>query len=34
MPVRDLRDESERHYKSRQRDNPHRLLLPTIDQNR
>ena len=27
-----LRDESERQYKSRKRDNPHRLLHTTMDQ--
>jgi hypothetical protein len=32
MLVRDLRDESERQYKSRKRDNPHRLLHTTMDQ--
>jgi hypothetical protein len=32
MLVRDLRDESERQYKSRKRDNPHRLLYTTMDQ--
>ena len=30
MLVRDLRDESERQYKSRKRDNPHRLLMDQI----
>jgi hypothetical protein len=30
--VRDLRNESERQYKSRKCDNPHRLLSTTMDQ--
>jgi hypothetical protein len=30
--MRDLRDESERRYKSRYRDNPDRLLYTTLDQ--
>jgi len=34
MLVRDLRDVSEQQYKSRKRDNPHRLLYTTMDQNR
>ena len=32
MLVRELRDKSERQYKSRKRDNPHRLLYATMDQ--
>ncbi len=32
MLVRDLGDESERQYKSRKRDNPHRLLYTKMDQ--